>query len=544
MKFRLTSVLYTLLIALFFTAIQNIALWRHITELFEANPPNSLIFAISIPIFICAALNIIFSLLIWPKIYRVLIPVLIILSALATYGMYSYGVFFDYGMIVNIFETNTGEATSYLSLGGGLWLLAIGLIPAIIFTSMKVQFKPFFKELLSKLGSIVISLLVIGLIAAGYYKDYASLVRNHSEIKALINPTNYLSATYRYAQYQLIEAKMPFKHIGTDAVNEHAATTEKTNKPNVVVMVLGEASRSMNYSLNSYDRDTNPELAKRNVISFKDVKSCGTATAASVPCMFSDMTKANYNPMTARHQDGVLDVMHHAGIDVLWKDNDGGCKGACDRIKHIEMSAEIDPSLCHNDSCYDQILLKGLQQYIDDAKQDTFIVLHVIGSHGPTYDDRYPEKFKVFTPTCDTSDLQNCTQQQVKNTYDNTIVYTDYILSQVIDMLKKDDHHANTAMFYMADHGESLGEDGVYLHGLPYAIAPKEQTTVPLILWLSPEYQKSQHINRACLEKEAQAGGYSQDNLFHSLLGMMDVKTKVYEPKLDIFSQCRSISAH
>ncbi len=544
MKLRLTSVLYTLLVALFFTAIQNIALWQHITELFENQPPKSIIFAISIPIFICAALNIIFTLLIWPRIYRILIPLLIILSSLATYGMYSYGVFFDYGMIVNIFETNTGEAASYLSLGGGLWLLAIGIVPAIIFTSMKVQFKPFIKELASKLLSIVISLVVIGIIAAGYYKDYASLVRNHSEIKALINPTNYLSATYRYAHYQLIEANMPFTHIGTDAVNEHAAITAKTNKPNVVVMVLGEASRSMNYSLNGYTRDTNPQLATRNVISFLNVKSCGTATAASVPCMFSDMTKANYDPVKARHQDGVLDVLHHAGIDVLWKDNDGGCKGACDRVKHIEMSAEIDPSLCHNGSCYDQILLKGLQQYIDDAKQDTMIVLHIIGSHGPTYDDRYPEKFKVFTPTCDTSDLQNCTEQQVKNTYDNTILYTDHILSQVIDMLKQDDQHANTAMFYMADHGESLGEDGVYLHGLPYAIAPKEQTTVPLILWLSPEYQKSQHINRGCLEKEAAAGGYSQDYLFHSLLGMMDVKTNVYDPKLDIFSQCRNISAH
>ncbi|MCD9502948.1 phosphoethanolamine transferase EptA [Photobacterium phosphoreum] len=534
MKFRLTSTSYILLVAVFFAAIQNIALWKHLSELFAENTTNNGIFIATIPLFIIAALNIIFNLLLWPWLQRPLVAILIFISSLVTYAMYSYGVYFDYGMIVNVFETNPAEAGSYFSIAGMVWIVAIAIIPITLLWRIKVVYRSVVRELIARSVSILISVLVIVVIAAGYYKDYASLVRNHSEIKALINPTNYISASFRYAKYQLIEANMPFTKLGIDAKDVH-----KGDKYNVVVMVVGEASRSMNYSLNGYDRDTNPELAKRNVISFLNVKSCGTATAVSLPCMFSVMTKANYDAITARHQDTAVDILQRAGIDVSWKDNDSGCKGVCDRVKHIVINADVDPKLCHDGTCYDAVLLKNLQAQIDDAKQDTFIVLHIIGSHGPTYNDRYPAKFKVFKPTCNTSNLQECSRDQVTNTYDNTILYTDHILSSVIDMLKSDDHKANTAMIYMADHGESLGEDGVYLHGLPYSIAPKEQTTVPLILWLSPAYQHSQHINRQCLQREAVAGGYSQDNLFHSLLGMMDVKTKVYDPKLDIFAQCR-----
>ncbi|WP_297481534.1 phosphoethanolamine transferase EptA [uncultured Photobacterium sp.] len=534
MKFRLTSIKYILLVAVFFAAIQNIALWKYLSELFLKSSTNDVVFIATIPLFIIAALNIIFNLLLWPWIQRPLLVIMIFFSSLATYAMYNYGAYFDYGMIVNVFETNSAEVSSYFSVAGFAWIVVIALFPIIILCRIKVIYRSVVKELIARSLSIIISLLVIVVIAAGYYKDYASLVRNHSEIKALINPTNYISATFRYTKYQLIEAKMPFTQIGLDAQNTHQG-----DKHNVVVMVVGEASRSMNYSLNGYARETNPGLSQRNVISFLNVKSCGTATAVSLPCMFSVMNKANYDAITARHQDTAMDILQRAGIDVSWKDNDSGCKGVCDRVKHVVINADVDPKLCHDGTCYDAVLLKNLQAQIDDAKQDTFIVLHIIGSHGPTYDDRYPPEFKIFKPTCNTSNLQECSRKQVTNTYDNTILYTDHILSSVIDILKQDDSKANTAMIYMADHGESLGEDGVYLHGLPYSIAPKEQTTVPLILWLSPAYQHSQHINRQCLQREATAGGFSQDNLFHSLLGMMDVKTKVYDAKLDIFAQCR-----
>lgn len=535
MKLRVNSIIYTLIIAVFFTLLQNLALWVHLKDLFAITPAASTGFVISIPIVVLAIMNAIFTLLVWPYVHRVIIALVIILSTFATYAMYNYGAYFNYGMIVNVFETNSGEAGSYFSVTLLLWIITLAVIPIFLLSRFRVAFQSsVFKEVAVKVVSILVSLIVIVFIAMIYYKDYASLVRNHNEIKALINPTNYLTSGFRYGKYQLVEADMPFTEIGNDATDEH----NKNDKKNVLVLVVGEASRSMNYSLNGYSRQTNPQLAQQDVISFKNVSSCGTATAVSLPCMFSDMTKATYNATIARHQEGLLDVLQHSGINVLWKDNDGGCKGACDRVKHIEMSAEIDSSLCHSGSCYDGILLEQLKEYIGSLEQDSVVVLHLIGSHGPTYNDRYPDEFKVFKPTCNTSEIQGCSKEELLNTYDNSILYTDHILNSVITILKNDESSHNTAMFYLADHGESLGEEGVYLHGLPYNIAPKEQTTVPMIMWLSPQFQQDRHIDSECLSKEAEVGGYSQDNLFHSVLGMMDVKTAEYKPELDIFSTC------
>lgn len=535
MKICVNSIIYTLIIAVFFTLLQNLALWVHLKDLFAITPAASTGFVISIPIVVLAIMNAIFTLLVWPYVHRVIIALVIILSTFATYAMYNYGAYFNYGMIVNVFETNSGEAGSYFSVTLLFWVITLTVLPIFLLNRFRVVFQSSaLKEVAVKVASILVSLIVIVFIAMIYYKDYASLVRNHNEIKALINPTNYLTSGFRYSKYQLVEADMPFTEIGNDAADEH----NKNDKKNVLVLVVGEASRSMNYSLNGYGRQTNPQLAQQDVISFKNVSSCGTATAVSLPCMFSDMTKATYNATTARHQEGLLDVLQHSGINVLWKDNDGGCKGACDRIKHIEMSAEIDSSLCHSGSCYDGILLEQLKEYIGTLEQDSVVVLHLIGSHGPTYNDRYPDEFKVFKPTCNTSEIQGCSKEELLNTYDNSILYTDHILNSVITILKNDESSHNTAMFYLADHGESLGEEGVYLHGLPYNIAPKEQTTVPMIMWLSPQFQQDLHIDSECLSKEAEAGGYSQDNLFHSVLGMMEVKTAEYKPDLDIFLTC------
>ncbi|WP_232313381.1 phosphoethanolamine transferase [Enterovibrio coralii] len=491
-------------------------------------------FVATLPVLILALCFAIFTLLVWPIIYKPVVIALLACSTLATYAMVSYGQYFNYSMIVNIFETNSSEASSYLSVSVFLWLFFLFFIPSIFVLLVKLRFPSTFRGLLlQKVLMLFVSVAVVGAIASVYYKDYASLVRNNSEIKALINPTNYLSASFRYAKYRLYEKNIPFQSLGTDATDER-----KGDKPNVIVLVVGETSRAMNYSLNGYQRDTNPHLSKEGVISFQHVTSCGTATAVSVPCMFSIMTHGTYKATTARHQEGVLDVLKHANVDVSWIDNDGGCKGVCDRIEHVNIEAKDFPKECAHGTCYDSVLLNGLADRVKNAQSDTVIVLHLIGSHGPTYFERYPPEFRVFTPTCDTADIQNCTRQQVVNTYDNTIVYTDYVLSQVIDILRSNDNAHQTAMLYLSDHGESLGEDGIYLHGLPYGIAPKEQKSVPMILWMSPAFQQGHNVNEACLKENAKQVPYSQDNLFHTLLGMASVSTKVYQPTLDMLSQC------
>ena len=311
------------------------------------------------------------------------------------------------------------------------------------------------------------------------------------------------------------------------------------HKPDLLVVVLGETARSMNFSLNGYPRDTNPELAKRPVVSFRQVESCGTSTAVSVPCMFSLMTRDNYNDDQANYQSNVLDVLQQAGISVLWRDNNSGCKGVCERVPH-EDADQFNPGRdCRGEECFDEQMLTGLEQWLGQQAGSAVIVLHQKGSHGPAYYKRVPEPFNHFTPVCDSNQLQSCTQATITNAYDNSIRYTDQLLSRVIDFLQQQDSQFNTAMLYVSDHGESLGENNIYLHGMPWMIAPEEQKRVPLITWLSDDFQQSHQLPTSCL-KSRRDTPLSHDYLTHSLLGLMQVSTRVYAPELDMFAPCQN----
>jgi len=307
----------------------------------------------------------------------------------------------------------------------------------------------------------------------------------------------------------------------------------------LTILVVGETSRGENFSLSGYSRKTNPRLEKDNVVYFPHTTSCGTATAISVPCMFSGMPRKNYDEQLAHHREGLLDIVQRAGIQVLWNENDGGCKGACDRVPHQDMTKLNLKDYCIEGECHDEILFHDIQKYIDTLHGDGLIVLHTIGSHGPTYYHRYPPQFRKFVPTCDTNAIQTCSQEQLINTYDNTLLYVDYIVDKAIKLLASQPDNVTTSLLYLSDHGESLGENGVYLHGLPYAIAPDAQKHVPLLIWLSPQYQKQHAVNYTCLQKRAQNEAFSQDNLFPTMLGILGVQTQEYHRADDILAPCK-----
>ncbi|HIF9309104.1 TPA: phosphoethanolamine transferase [Photobacterium damselae] len=528
----------TFLLALYFAIVLNLPLWRTFEHIFQTLPAVKIGFIISLPIFLTAALNIIFNLFSWPYITKPFFSILIFFSALVCYAMYQYGAIFDYGMMENIFETNAGEATSYFSLTGVVWVTVLGVLPVILL--LKTPIKPYssaLKFVLMKLVSILASLVIIGLVAFFYYKDYSSVGRNNHYLNRVINPA-YVYALGKYVDKTYFTEPMKYQEIGTDA--KQVVSKTHNGKPTLFVFVLGETARSMNYELNGYPRPTNQYTKKDGVISFKSVSSCGTATAVSVPCMFSAMNKSDYNREVAYNQDTFIDILHRAGISMLWKENDGGDKGAADRINKIVLDRSSDNPLCDGESCYDMALLNNFDKEVSDMKGNKFITLHIMGSHGPTYYKRYPKDHAFFKPDCQRADIENCTTQEIVNSYDNTILYTDYVIDQLIQKLKGYSKEYNTALFYISDHGESLGEDGLYLHGTPYALAPKYQTTVPMMIWMSKGFEQDRGINPSCLEKEAESGHFSQDNVFHSMLGVMDVQTKVYNPKLDIFKTCRS----
>lgn len=537
-KLRCNPVLFIIISALFFTIFQNSLFFSKAGNLVSADSVHSYLFLASMPLLLFCLLNIIFSLLLWPFIRKPIIIILLLSGAIINYFMYSFSIVIDGNMIENALQTDTNETMDLLTFGMASWLLLIGIIPALLVVITKISSSKAWYYLLGlRLLNIVVSGMIILIITFGFFKDYASLFRNNKTLVGVLVPSNMLVSMGKVASNRL-EASRPYIQLGLDAKKGDRITNQP--KKTLVVLVVGETARAENFSLGGYSRNTNPNLTERNnLVYFDNVTSCGTATAVSVPCMFSNMTRTQYSATQARHQDGVLDIIARTGVNVLWRENDGGCKGVCDRVPTQDMTSLYLPQYCKDKACLDEILLYNLDEYINGLDGDGLIVLHQMGSHGPTYYRRYTEDQRLFYPTCDTKQIQDCDTQKLVNTYDNTVVYTDMLLDKTITLLEKYSDQYATAMIYLSDHGESLGENGMYLHGAPYAIAPSQQTHIPMLMWLSPDYQRSYAIDEGCLRQAAKSGQFSQDNLFHSLLGVLDVQTSEYDKTMDILQQCR-----
>ncbi|HEY9051287.1 MAG TPA: phosphoethanolamine--lipid A transferase [Gammaproteobacteria bacterium] len=529
----------TLNVSIYFLLIMNSAFWQSYIDTLDAFSFANIIFSFSLLVFLVIATNLILLLFSFKYLLKPLLIILLLSSALVSYFMSTYGIMIDKTMIQNVAETNPGESLELLSPALLLHFCILGLLPALVVYKARIHFDTLPKELLSRLWIVLGSVALIAVILLVHYKDFVSLSREHRHLRHLINPINYVYSLASYAGNTLYAADNTIHPIGTDA---HVVLPANNNsKHSLVVLVVGETARARNFSLNGYSRDTNPWMRRENIINFSNAWSCGTNTAVSVPCMFSHLDHNHYDDDKAKHSENVLDVLKHAGVNVLWRENDSGCKGVCERVEQESMIHMNIAEVCNTEECHDEILLNHLQDRIESLEKDTVIVLHQKGSHGPAYGKRYPENFNVYTPTCNTNTLSDCSQQDVINAYDNTILYTDYFLEQVISFLKKNSAQFNAAMIYASDHGESLGENNLYLHGMPYMFAPDEQKHIPFMMWLSQDIEMNNDISDACLRTHS-ANEYSHDNLFHSLLGLMNVQTSSYDPSLDIFSSCRTLA--
>ena len=533
----LSRTAYLTLFACYIGIFLNLAFYRQVFPLLPVNNLHNWLVFLSMPIVAISVMNIITTLASFLKLDRVVISLFILLSASAQYFIWTFGVVIDRSMIANIFDTTPAESFALLSTQMVIVLGLSGLLMVLVAWWIKVR-KPasFWRGAAMRLLNIAVSALLIVLVAALFYKDYASVFRNNKELVKSLSPSNSIVALNSWYAHNRMD-NLPLVKIGEDA--KQKAVMHNGARKNLTIVVLGETSRAENFSLGGYDRETNPRLKQDDVVYFPKTTSCGTATAVSVPCMFSNMPRAHYDEELAHHQEGVLDILQRAGVQVLWNDNDGGCKGACDRVPHQNVTNLNLSGECIDGECYDDVLFHNLDSYIDNLQQDGIIVLHTIGSHGPTYYNRYPAEFKKFTPTCDTNEIQSCTQQQLTNTYDNTILYVDYVVDKAIKLLQSKQNKFTTSLVYLSDHGESLGEDGVYLHGLPYSIAPDTQKHVPMLLWLSPDYQQRYGVSSQCLQQQAKTNDYSQDNLFSTLLGLLGVDTREYQAKDDLLTPCR-----
>ena len=443
--------------------------------------------------------------------------------------MNSYHIVIDYSMLRNAMQTDISESLDLLSFQLVLYFIFLGVLPSYYIYRVTLVKRTLKQELKTKAIVFVVSLLLILISFFSFSKYYTSFAREHKPLRYSVNPTFWFYSVGKYINRTYNSAPLVVKPIGLDATIK----TSDDNRTKIVIMVVGEAARADHFSLNGYKKETNPLLKQEDIINFSDMHSCGTSTAESVPCMFSKYDRSDYSYKKGISTQNVLDVLDHTGkVSILWRDNNSDSKGVALRVPYKDYKNSTNNTICTEDECRDIGMLVGLDSYVEKNEgKNILIILHQRGNHGPAYYKRYTKDFEKFTPVCKTNQLEKCTQQEISNAYDNAILYTDAFLVKTIDFLKKYDTSHDTAMIYMSDHGESLGEDGVYLHGIPYFMAPVAQTHIGSIMWFGKSMKKIINVK---LIRENANKRYSQDNLFSTLLGIFNVETKEYKKDMDI----------
>jgi lipid A ethanolaminephosphotransferase len=532
-----------ILISLWIAVAGNGALWQELHKLGRLQSAADIWVAICTGLLMWGALVALGALLAWRRSIKPVLIFLLIAAALGMHFMMSYGVVIDDTMMINVFQTDPRETRDLLNTRLFITLLLVAGLPIIWLLRQPVQQAGWRKQLLRNALILIAGCALLITAIALSFQGFSSLMRNHKHVRYLLNPLNSIYAIGQIATKPLRHGPQPLQAIGQDA--KLGASYATGGKPPLLMIVVGETARSANFSFNGYARETTPQMKALSQIEpfvyWKDAWSCGTNTASSLPCMFSHLGKEEFEDSKARYES-LLDVLQRAGLAVLWIDNQSGCKGVCDRVPNANTLAAKVPEHCSSGECHDLVMLHDLDARIaalpaEQRAKGVVVVLHQMGSHGPAYFKRVPPEFKKFQPECLTNNLSECTREQITNSYDNTLLYTDQLLFSSIKWLKSRENTARSAMIYVSDHGESLGEKGIYLHGLPYAIAPNEQKQIPWLNWFSPEFVAAKKLDVTCLQNNA-SQRITHDNLFHSVLGLLDVKTALHSPKLDVYAPC------
>ena len=530
-----------MVLVVWLTTVGNLPMWSTIWQLPETQGFKAVTTLSSLILILLSMISWLLLFLVWPKWLKPAGIALMVVVTSSSYFMLTYNVVIDPSMIANVVHTDAREVRDLLS-----WRMLVALLLGVVLPGIwwwrqpvrKLSFKPLF---LRQAILFVLSWVMMFVFVWASFQDLASLMRNHTSLRYMANPFNSLYAVTRLFVGQASQAAKPLLPIGEDAQLLSVPASEK-DAP-LIVLVVGETVRAANFGLSGYARQTTPALsqlkAQGDLVYFSDVSSCGTSTQTSLPCMFSHLGKVGYENSDQPYE-GLLDVLQRAGLAVLWIDNQSGCKGVCDRISKWETQALKVPELCQDGECFDEIMLQELPKQmalLDPVKRakGTVVVMHQMGSHGPAYYKRSPEAIKQFKPECQSSALQNCPIEEIVNGYDNSVLYADHFVSKTVTWLQAQSRP--TALMYLSDHGESLGEKGLYLHGMPYRMAPREQTHVPLLAWVSKPMQQQRGWRMACLQAQADKP-WSHDSLFHSMLGLSQVGTRLAKPELNIFAAC------
>lgn len=447
------------------------------------------------------------------RLAKIFCQISAITNAIAVFFISNYQVILDKSMMGNMLNTNFEEAGEFLQWKLLVYIILLGILPVYLITKIQIQAS---KRHVLAIHAVLIIVLSSSLIYA-FSSSWLWIDKHAKKLGGMVLPWSYVVNTAR-----AVSANIEVKQILLPPA------THNSHHKTLVVLVIGETARAANFSLYGYQRQTNPLLSTLNVIPLQDASACATYTTAAVGCILAHEPS---DSVLSKKYEPLPSYLQRHGVEVIWRSNNWGEPPI--KVAEYTKASELS-KLCQGSGCSnDEVLLSNLKARIEASKQDKIlIVLHQKGSHGPAYNQRYPKEFEIFKPVCDSVELSKCSSNTLINAFDNTIVYTDYFLSQVIQQLQQFNDRS-TMMMYLSDHGESLGEYQLYLHGTPYAIAPDFQKKIPFIVWMSPQFMQQHQVST---EQLKQQHSHTQYNVFHSLLSALDMQSPIYNPNLDIFN--------
>ena len=496
------------------------------------NHYHSLLLLFPVLIFVFLITFLFYSLIIFKKSYKIILSIILMINSVIFYHMLVYGIVFDVNILINVTETNLNEASEFFSISAILFFVVFGCLPAyFLYKKVEINFNNYYKQ---KISFILISIFTILLLILPCYlnKKSKKFIKDNQRITSQIIPIDYFGAVIEYSIFKIDTyfTTKKLTKISDDATLNHIS---KNGKKNLLVFMIGESARAKNFSLNGYERNTNKFLQdyQNDIISFQNFESCATFTAGALTCTFSHLPRTKFDYAKSFKYESLIDIFNKLNFDIYWKSNNGKCKNVCNRVKHSLVKS-------FGTEIYDDLLLKVFKSDIKKLNgENNLIFLHGRGSHGPLYYNRYPEEFEIYKPACN-DEIQNCSVEKIVNAYDNTIYYTSYIIKEALKELEKYKNEYNIAFVFMSDHGQSLGENGIFMHSAPYDTAPIDQKNPAFFMWFSQDFADEFNLDLDCL-KQHKDDYFSQDNIFHSMLGLFDISSKFYQKDLDIFNLCK-----
>ena len=472
-------------VVIFLVSTANLGFFKQVIAIYPVADNTG--FIISLTGLLFGLMWLLFQLLCYRPTIKVVLIAMVLIAAVCGYFTDAYGTVFDTNMLINSLQTDQAEAMGLMAPSFIFRVLLLGILPAFIISKIRIKRLTWRRATVQKAVTLIMSIALLAACLLPFGDQYASFFRQHKIVRSYTNPITPVYSVIKLGTDYYDKLSHPNTMLMHAIDAKRVADVNGRAKPKLMVFVVGETVRADHVGLNGYERNTMPLLANQpDIYSFKDATSCGTSTAYSVPCMFSYANREDYDVDTAEYNENVLDTLSKQGVNVVWRDNNSSSKGVADRVTFEDYkTSETNPDCEGDGECRDVGMLDGFEKLLKSgtAPQDTLILLHQMGNHGPAYYQRYPKAFEEYKPVCMTNELSKCDDQSVINGYDNAIRYTDYFLDETIKKLKPYENDYNVVMIYISDHGESLGENNIYLHGLPFSIAPDAQKKVPIIIW-------------------------------------------------------------